>query len=123
MGCRRYRLAAALLTLIGTSPVAAAEKTMADVMADWPTMIGQRLILEGAYVILAEPGIAMVDSSAGNILVWGPFKDREDVRYLLTYCTDVRPPKDRCTMYLEGTIMQSSGAEPQLKDVDFRPPK
>lgn len=126
MGSRRNCIAASFVAITAiacSSPSLSAGKTMADVMVDWPTMIGERLIIEKGYIILAQPDGAMLKSDAGRIFLSAPFKERDDMRYLLTYCTDVRPPKDKCSMRIEGTIAKSFGNEPDLKDVDLEPPK
>lgn len=109
-----------LLSVLLTGPASAAERPtveMLDFIVDWRNYIGKEVILVGGAIALASNEDAMLSSRAGQVALWPPWLNREDLRYVLKYCAGVdRGPA--CQRPVAGTVVGNTDM-PTLKGVQL----
>jgi len=92
-----------------------------DFMVDWPKLVGKRVIVTGGSVVAAGEKFSQLRLPGGNAMLYPPWLDREDLRYLFTNCLSFLT-NQICTMQVSGVVEQSPIGGPGLTDVDFLTP-
>jgi len=92
-----------------------------DFIVDWRGFIGRDVILQGGRIAMASNDTAFLHSDAGTIALIAPWTNREDLRYVLTYCRGMgRNPM--CQTTVSGTVTDYLGKMPALKGVSILRP-
>jgi hypothetical protein len=95
---------------------------MIDFAVDWQNYEGQWVIVTGGVVNFASIDGAMLYTSGVSIPIRPPFREREDLRYLLTHCTgvEINRPETKCAMEVFGRVGKLPYSnEPAIFDPDL----
>lgn len=107
----------AVLCMLAT-PASSAERPIIqilDFIVDWQSYIGKEVVITGGAIALASNEDAMLSSEAGQVALSAPWPDREDLRYVLKYCSGVeRGPA--CRRPVAGTVVYNKRM-PELKGI------
>lgn len=121
----------ALLFWIGISvpsiaSAAMIEKTPVDFVVDWPSLIGETVRITGGRVFGADSTRALLMLGSDSVVLDPPWKDREDLRHVLTHCTALDSDPAFCGMPVTGVVAAYKDALDQeqvkLEGVDFEIP-
>lgn len=108
----------AMALAILSTPVSAADRPVIqilDFIVDWQDYIGKEVIITGGAIALASNDNAMLSSDAGQVALSAPWPNREDLRYVLKYCSGVdRGPA--CRRPVGGTVVFNKHM-PELKGI------
>jgi hypothetical protein len=118
------RLAGLLFALVATSAVAG-DKVLIDpteFMVSWPDLIGRDVVITKGRIVGASDAMMLLSLPGGNVILYPPWVDRDDLRPLFEHCTSILTD-DRCDVAAEGVVGKMRiGNGPQLKNVDFFKP-
>lgn len=94
--------------------------TVTDYVVRSPDLVGQRVRVRGVVVANAGADTMFIQTSpSSTTIIRGPWRDREDLRYLLERCAEFQGG-DACTMTIDGTVTDESyNSVKVLSDVDF----
>lgn len=118
------RLAGFVFALVASSAVAG-DRVLIDpveFMVSWPDLIGRDVVITKGRIVGASDGMMLMSLPGGNVTLYPPWVDRDDLRPLFEHCTSLLTD-DRCDVAAEGTVGKMLiGNGPQLKGVDFFKP-
>jgi len=60
-----------------------------DLLVDWPKLMGRRVHVKGGRVVAARVAFALLQVQGGHVNLSPPWFDREQLRYVLNYCTSL----------------------------------
>lgn len=90
-----------------------------EFLINWPKLVGQPVRVSGGAIGYPSDNYAQLYLFDDIVSLSGPWVEREDLRYLLTYCERSHPGKDlRCNMDVIGVVKNDNG-QPELTNVDF----
>lgn len=90
-----------------------------DFVVDWQTYVGKAVILTGGAVNFADSTSAVLFKPGAAIMLLAPYREKEDMRYILKNCAGVAPAA-LCAMEVSGVVdSKMIGDDPVLRDVDF----
>ena len=93
-----------------------------DFLLDWESYEGHTIALMGGAVVFAKADRVMVYSSAGVVMAMPPWRDKEDLRYLMRACAGPHIVEE-CKVPVVGAVSRTSdGKAPELINVDFALP-
>ncbi len=103
------------LAVLAVPATAEVRLTVADFIVDWPNYIGKEVVIHDGEIGLAHNESAVLGTSAGQVILHGPWPNREDLRYILKNCSglDLGPA---CQRSVVGTAVHNSGM-PTLEGV------
>lgn len=117
-------LSAGLMLWLATGAFAQQVKQIdiIDFLLDWEQYEGQTIAIMGGGIAFAQADRVMIYSSAGVVIARPPWRDKEDLRFLLRACAGPHI-SGACRIPVVGAVSRSSrGDEPELIDVDFALP-
>ena len=121
---RTVLLSAGFMLWMATGAIAQQVKQIdiIDFLLDWEQYEGQTVAIMGGGIAYAQAERVMVHSSAGYFLATPPWRDKDDLRFLLRACAGPHIAPE-CRIPVVGAVSRSSdGKKPELIDVDFALP-
>jgi hypothetical protein len=90
----------------------------------WPELIGREVFIPRGRVSMASEMFMLYALPGGNVTLYPPWKDREDLRHIFKYCTGMVLDEDPlCELAVSGTVEKMAiGGGAELKGVDFYKP-
>lgn len=121
------RFTALLLALLAsaTAIAFAGNRVLIDpieFMVSWPDLVGRDVVITKGRIVGASDGMMLLSLPGGNVTLYPPWVDRDDLRPLFEHCTSLLTD-DRCDVAAEGTVGKMLiGNGPKLSNVDFFKP-
>ena len=115
-------VAAALLMLLSGafSARSLVQIGVIDFVVDWPTLIGSPVEIRDGVVVGFDDRSAILKNGTALIYLFPPWRDREDLRFLLKRCGSlIESPGCAMGVYGVATKKEFMEDRPTLTDVDF----
>lgn len=115
-----------LALALAAAPAAAEQPSRSidalDFAVEWPHYVGTQVTVLNGRIVGASLELALLKVPGGFIALKGPWKDREDLRYLLTRCAGLLTDR-ACDLKVTGLVRKDEFADkPELTEVDFETP-
>lgn len=90
-----------------------------DLLVDWRSLIGQRVIVTGGRISWATNESAILNGPGGNLFLRPPWANAEGLRYIFQNCSGLLTGA-RCDLSVAGDVQRETFREgPQLVNVQI----